>query len=200
MTTKPCLRLPITMDDPTGRNATKCIKKKRACCMCFRNQKISGTDNNVKTSRNNQCMRCCFSRGQLNKCGVCFRKSITFLFSQIGLCSFVVGYSILGGFIFMKLEAPFELQARDSMTQLRKNYVDELWNLTRFNNVLHPMNWSKEAEKILQQFQTNIYKATKQKGWDGKDGEADSQWSFAGALLYSITVITTIGGYLHSSY
>ncbi|KAL5017439.1 hypothetical protein ScPMuIL_007028 [Solemya velum] len=171
----------------------KNTKKKGTCCSCFGTQKVSGTDNNVKKTRNKQCMGYCFKRGRFDRCGVCFRKCITFLFSQIGLCSFVVGYSIFGGFIFMRLEAPFELRARRSMTHLRKSYVDELWNVTRWHNILHPTNWSREAERILQKFQTNIYKATKQKGWDGKDGEADSQWSFAGSLLYSITVITTIG-------
>ena len=32
-------------------------------------------------------------------------------------------------------------------------------------------------------------------GWDGSDttDETDLQWSFAGALLYAVTVITTIG-------
>jgi len=32
-------------------------------------------------------------------------------------------------------------------------------------------------------------------GWDGNDDvtESELQWSFAGALLYAVTVITTIG-------
>jgi len=37
--------------------------------------------------------------------------------------------------------------------------------------------------------------AVKENGWDGNDDteEAPQQWSFAGALLYAVTVITTIG-------
>jgi len=37
--------------------------------------------------------------------------------------------------------------------------------------------------------------AVKENGWDGNDDteEAAQQWSFAGALLYAVTVITTIG-------
>ena len=37
--------------------------------------------------------------------------------------------------------------------------------------------------------------AVKENGWDGKDDTvvAAQQWSFAGALLYAVTVITTIG-------
>jgi len=37
-----------------------------------------------------------------------------------------------------------------------------------------------------------VVKEVKEKGWDGKDGDK-LQWSFAGALLYAVTVVTTIG-------
>lgn len=33
----------------------------------------------------------------------------------------------------------------------------------------------------------------KQDGWDGNEDENVIQWTFAGALFYSIIVITTIG-------
>ncbi len=39
------------------------------------------------------------------------------------------------------------------------------------------------------------FSALKEKGWDGKESEDTVTWSFAGALFYSITVITTIGKY-----
>ena len=48
---------------------------------------------------------------------------------------------------------------------------------------------------VLSQFQEIVYKAVKESGWDGKDDhdQADLQWSFAGSLLFAVTVITTIG-------
>ena len=46
----------------------------------------------------------------------------------------------------------------------------------------------------LRKFETNVVAATKVEGYDGKELlDADRQWSFSGALLYSVTVITTIG-------
>jgi hypothetical protein len=54
------------------------------------------------------------------------------------------------------------------------------------------------AEELLQNYTSYVYTATKTHGWDGKlerekDSSMDLQWSFAGSLLFSVTVITTIG-------
>ena len=35
--------------------------------------------------------------------------------------------------------------------------------------------------------------AMKKDGWDGNEDESSIQWTFSGALFYSIIVITTIG-------
>ena len=65
------------------------------------------------------------------------------------------------------------------------------------------MKWSVSAETILRNYTRNVYMATKNDGWDGHlshvyDGIEEervvkSQWDFVGSLLFSITVITTIG-------
>jgi hypothetical protein len=45
------------------------------------------------------------------------------------------------------------------------------------------------------EFKDEVVDAVKSAGWDGQDDvdETKLQWSFAGALLYAVTVITTIG-------
>ena len=49
--------------------------------------------------------------------------------------------------------------------------------------------------KIFMKFQIRVYKSVKENGWDGADSteDGDQQWSFAGSLLFAVTVITTIG-------
>ena len=60
--------------------------------------------------------------------------------------------------------------------------------------MLSQPEWSEKAEVILKDFQMSVFRSVKEGGWDGRD-EADEemQWSFAGSLLYSVTIITTIG-------
>lgn len=131
------------------------------------------------------------TRGE--KCSSCCKKFVAFLFSTIGLTCVLCGYTIFGGFVFMWLEAPNEVQLKNHVQTTRKFYVDKLWNLTEELNMFHPQNWSDMANRILMEYTTEVYVATKHKGWDGKDGVTEMQWTFAGSLLYSITVITTIG-------
>ena len=127
------------------------------------------------------------------RCAHCCKKFVTFLFSTVGLMCLMVGYTALGGYIFMLLEGPQEVKTKTNMLLSRKWHAQRLWNLTLDLNILHPDNWTAMAEGILENYTLQVYMATKNQGWDGTDAEGDIQWSFAGALLYAITVITTIG-------
>jgi len=73
----------------------------------------------------------------------------------------------------------FGLDANDTMQWRRKNFTDKVAD-------------------IFKSFQTEVRQAVKEDGWDGNDSTdlSQLQWSFAGALLYAVTVITTIGWYI----
>lgn len=133
-------------------------------------------------------------RGERRKeCCDCLKRFVAFLFSTIGLTCLMVGYIILGGLLFRCLEAPNELRIYGEMRRTRRFHVDRLWKITADMNILHPRNWTMMAEKILENYTSVIYHLAKKRGWDGKDDVEEQQWSFAGSLLYSITVVTTIG-------
>ena len=59
--------------------------------------------------------------------------------------------------------------------------------------VLHQENWTTEVSSSLKRFEKQLIIALKEEGWDGKEDEGTVTWTFAGALFYCITVITTIG-------
>ena len=62
-------------------------------------------------------------------------------------------------------------------------------------NVLWRKRWLEEAGEVLKKFEKDVIRMAKTEGYDGGDSSDDSakQWDFPGALLYSVTVITTIG-------
>lgn len=72
-------------------------------------------------------------------------------------------------------------------------------------NVFSERTWKVKVRAELAKYQKEIVSAIKN-GYDGADYSGGSkQWSFAGAFLYSLTVITTIGKdqtiylYLHNT-
>ncbi|XP_045172160.2 potassium channel subfamily K member 18-like [Mercenaria mercenaria] len=148
-------------------------------------QDLTGKEKSDTPARRQKCAK---------KCVKCCKKFTTFLFSNIGLCSAVVAYSILGGFIFQNLEAPNEILKRHQVTSERKSFAKDLWELVDDEIVFFEDNFTQAAEMILIKYQKVVLDA-KKNGWDGAEGDDDAppQWSYAGSLLYAVTVITTIG-------
>ncbi|GIY63301.1 uncharacterized protein CDAR_272381 [Caerostris darwini] len=134
------------------------------------------------------------NNSKLAKCRHCVRVFFTHLFSHVGLCALVVGYAVLGALAFESLEQPFEINQRTSIIGFRQRCLNDLWNITLTLNVLYEKNWTRLVELRLKQFEEELLHAVKNEGYDGMAyAEAELQWSFPGALLYCITVITTIG-------
>ena len=139
-------------------------------------------------------------RERRKKCLQCCKKFVAFLFSHIGLCSLVVGYTIMGGFVFRALESPHEKSVKTDIKKVRLELMGRIESLaTKFQlNMLGRENLTLELEKEIVEYQKFIHSETTDKGWDGNEidptkDKQNEQWSFASALLYAITVMTTIG-------
>ncbi|KAK3605639.1 hypothetical protein CHS0354_032589 [Potamilus streckersoni] len=129
----------------------------------------------------------------------CCKKIMKFMFSHIGLCGMVVLYTIAGGFIFQHLEKANEVEI---CYESQKEY-DPMENKTleNFRKVIETNPLDLEAQmiqfrSILQTFRNNALAI----GYDGSDcdryGEENGPvyvWSWPGSLMFSVTVITTIG-------
>lgn len=126
----------------------------------------------------------------------CIKKFIAFLFSHIGLCSLVVAYSIMGGFVFKAIEGPFEEESRVmNITKIRKETVSDINKLS--NDLKQGRASSKDfmskLDEKLKKFQLTVHNATKNEVYTEDADERDLKWSYASSLLYAITVMTTIG-------
>lgn len=57
------------------------------------------------------------------------------------------------------------------------------------------MNWTSAVEKELKEFESQVVATIK---GSNKDSRKDDElhWTFSGALLYSVSIITTIGRFL----
>ncbi|XP_031330968.1 TWiK family of potassium channels protein 7 isoform X2 [Photinus pyralis] len=129
------------------------------------------------------------------KCKDYIRNFLAFMFSNIGIIGLVVGYTVAGAFIFIHIEGDQEDILRRTISQQRNIKADTIWNITNFTNIF-PENerlWRTSVMRELEEYQVAIIDAVKH-GFDGCDTiGTNTLWSFPGAFLYSLTVITTIG-------
>ncbi|XP_069956089.1 potassium channel subfamily K member 18 isoform X2 [Cherax quadricarinatus] len=131
--------------------------------------------------------------GQCGNCIYYLKNIIKFLISHIGLVSLVIGYTIVGAFTFERLEARHELEVKKNMSFVRLKVTDDLWGITDRMPVLNETKWANSVRKRLVDFEKSLIRAIKNDGWDGEEDLETQQWTFAGALFYSIILITTIG-------
>lgn len=146
-------------------------------------------------------------RQRRQRLSACCKSAVAFLFSNLGLAAMVVAYSIMGGFLFRAIEAPAEQSTKYRVRAARQRGVDEIGRLAaslcdrrRRRRSAPEMTSADPGDAariaaVLLEFQGEVLHAVQELGWDGNDDvtESELQWSFAGALLYAVTVITTIG-------
>lgn len=69
----------------------------------------------------------------------------SFLLSHIGLLSLVVGYCIMGAFIFQELERANEIETKREMRTKRLAMTDTLWDITKY----HAFNKSVDENQLI---------------------------------------------------
>lgn len=144
------------------------------------------TENNDET-RCQSCLRV-FLKG--------LRSFIAFLFSHVGLTCLVAGYAILGGIAFKAVELPQEKQIRKDVVDTKDAYVKKIadhFDDADMQTLLDKKSTSEYVNNLLVDYQEEIYVFSKERDWDGRFEGDEFQWSFAESLLYSVTVISTIG-------
>ncbi|XP_015524425.1 potassium channel subfamily K member 16 [Neodiprion lecontei] len=113
------------------------------------------------------------------------RNFIAFLFSNVGIVCLVVGYAVAGAAIFYYIEGEM---CQKTLNVTRNEIADKLWNYTSRVNIFSEQQWKLQVDIMLKEYQKDVVKEAKN-GYKVKSME----WTYAGAFLYSLTVITTIG-------
>ncbi|EFA08415.2 TWiK family of potassium channels protein 7-like Protein [Tribolium castaneum] len=131
-----------------------------------------------------------YERPFAKKCKDLCRQFIAFLFSNVGIIGLVVSYTIAGAFIFRFVEKKYQMQVRLDVLRIRNETVSKFWNKTLEMNTFAEADYKKLLLEELLIYQKRMVKFI-QRGYDGEN--YSDKWSFAGAFLYSLTVITTIG-------
>lgn len=63
------------------------------------------------------------------------------LFSHLGLCLLVIGYSVMGAVIFVSLEAPNETKTRQDVSRMKNLTLNQLYDLTGKKITLFCLTW-----------------------------------------------------------
>lgn len=82
------------------------------------------------------------------------------------------------------------MQAIQDVIKIRNETAIKMWNKTLEVNTFSEADYKNFLNKELKLYQREMVRFI-ERGYDGEN-YAD-KWSFAGAFLYSLTVITTIG-------
>jgi len=90
------------------------------------------------------------------------------------------------------IESQQELETAAMIRHMRAKAVDIMWSVVYPLNELSVNQYMNSSGKAVDDFRL-ILLGTISKGYDAKDGDQNSQWSYSGAFLYSLTVSTTIG-------
>ena len=73
----------------------------------------------------------------------------------------------------------------------RENFTKEVWDITYDYNILNKDAWINETNELLYKFQNDTVENI-MRGYTGTDVGV-KVWTFSSALMYSLTVFTTIG-------
>lgn len=120
------------------------------------------------------------------------RKFLVFVFSTAGMSLLLAVYVCLGGLIFQRIEEPGELARRQRARDKQAETVQQLWKLVDDANVFYPELWREQAREVLLNYTIDVYKTGHDDAFN-TDPANTPKWNYPNALLYSITIITTIG-------
>lgn len=93
----------------------------------------------------------------------------------------------IGGVIFHSTEGAFEMFYKCGVKRVKRDFLDSLWSKSHY---MREDEWKSLARTKLMEFENQLYDAY-EAGMTSYSGQKG--WSFLNSVIYSITVVTTIG-------
>ncbi|XP_067931049.1 potassium channel subfamily K member 5-like [Watersipora subatra] len=124
---------------------------------------------------------------------------VTVVISTIGLIALVLGYCCLGGAVFQWLEADSEeenvLNDRRLVEALVKQHAAKLYTQLQQDASNQTIDRVSIISDVLDNVSSDAFDVAQNQNWDGMpQGDPLSlDWTLPGAILFSVTTITTIG-------
>ena len=124
---------------------------------------------------------------------------VTVVISTIGLIALVLGYCCLGGAVFEWLESNTEnetiLNDRRHVEALIKQHAANLYAQLQLDATNKSVDTVTTITKVLNKVSDDAFQIASDSQWDGEPqgNPVSLDWTLPGAILFSVTTITTIG-------
>ncbi|KAL7641760.1 UNVERIFIED_CONTAM: hypothetical protein RMT77_007634 [Armadillidium vulgare] len=120
---------------------------------------------------------------------------LTFVFSHVGLCALVLGYSVAGAFLFSWLEQKAIVVPFNATEHIEK-CIDQIFNISERHGLFISGDVSLWRMEIIEQMRLHdldVTHALQEDRYDKTEEDLDERWSIINSLFYCVTAITTIG-------
>ena len=128
---------------------------------------------------------------------------LKYAFSQIGVIVLCCVYAVGGANIYMSMEVPLEEEAKELKRTVALDIIDaqdfladSFWLLIHHRYPEKRLNMTEfevKVEEDLEALVSRIVTACEENNYDGEIDTWDMAWTFPNALLFTVTIMTTVG-------